>query len=443
MRKFLNIFIIFTLFTLSACDQIGSSRIKNLVDLTPPLQVEDTSPVIFKDARDEVAADESARYTLSKKTVIAKPAVAKKVFYSLEESGFLNAFSLKENKTLWRTDVRGARYERHFIDGGVLYSNGKLYVTNGTRYLIVVDAETGIEEFRKEFSDLIRVKPVMTAKEDLLIQTVDNKLYSVNSNDFQVKWVHEGGLQNINISNYIHPTIFKEHIIVSYTNGDVFCLDLATGNGKWRYRLAGRDDIGMPEFVPTTIQTQPVIDGNFMYFATSKNKLIKFNIYSGSPSWTRDAHDVQTLSMHEKYLLLTNNARQVAVIDSDSSKVLWLGNLISEEDKAKRKRKTAKFMDPFVTKYNDRFSINVAANNGEFYKFTSGQDVINTEYSEAVNDDADQNQATEQMQLDPLSSRDFPVWPVIESIYKGAAYQWFSCCDGSHYVIADKYLVRN
>ncbi len=435
MRKILNILGILALFTLVSCDQFGSSRIKNLVDLTPLLEVEDkSSPIIFKEAREEVnSGQESKIYTLSKNSIIAKPAVAKKVFYSLEESGFLSAFSLKDEKMLWRTDVRSAKYERHFVGGGVLYSNGKLYVTNGTRYMIVVDAETGIEEFRKEFSDLIRVKPIMTSNEDLLIQTVDNKLYSVNSENFQFNWIHEGGLQNINISSYTHPILFKDNIIVSYTNGDIFCLDLRTGSGKWRYRLVGRDDIGMPEFVPTTVQTQPVLDGDFIYFATSKGKLMKLYIYSGVPIWIRDAHDVQTLSIHEKYLLLTNNARQIAAIDVDSSKVLWVGNLISEEDKAKKKRKTAKFMDAFVTKYNDRFSINVAANNGEFYKFTSGQDVINTEISETE----------EELGNYQVNSVDFPVWPVIEYLRKEAVYQWFSCCDGSHYVITDKSLVRH
>ena len=433
MKKNLNIFLIFILFTLSACDQFGSSRIKSLVDLTPALVVEDNSPVIFKDAREEVASEGSSKiYSLSKNSIIAEPAIVKKVFYSLDQSGFLSAFSLKEEKMLWRTDVRGSRYERHFVGGGVLYSNGKLYVTNGTRYLIVVDAETGLEEFRKEFSDLIRVKPVMTSKEDLLIQTLDNKLYSVNSEDFRINWIHEGGLQNINISSYIHPVIFKDNIIVSYTNGDIFCLDLVTGSGKWRYRLAGRDDIGMPEFVPTTVQTQPILNGDFIYFATSKGKLIKFYIYGGVPSWTRDAHDVQTLAMHEKYLLLTNNARQVAAIDADSSKVVWVGNLISEEDKAKRKRKTAKFMNVFVTKYNDSFSINVAANNGEFYKFISGQDVINAEELEG-----------KEAQGAEARDGEFPVWPVIEALRKGAIYQWFSCCNGAHYVITDKSLVRN
>ena len=133
MKKNLNIFLIFILFTLSACDQFGSSRIKSLVDLTPALVVEDNSPVIFKDAREEVASEGSSKiYSLSKNSIIAEPAIVKKVFYSLDESGFLSAFSLKEEKMLWRTDVRGSRYERHFVGGGVLYSNGKLYVTNGT-----------------------------------------------------------------------------------------------------------------------------------------------------------------------------------------------------------------------------------------------------------------------------------------------------------------------
>lgn len=408
-----HLLILSSLFLLFACDQIGSSRIKNLIDLTPPLSVDHDKRVIFdhKELASQTASVDTAKVKLinfASTDIISEPAVAKKVFYAVEKSGFVSAYSLKDNKKLWRTNIKGDIVDRFFIGGGILYSDDKLYVTFGTRYLVVLDAATGIEEFRKEFADIIRIKPVMAENNKLLVQTVSNKLYAINAKNYNTIWAHEEGLQTINIGEYIHPILFENAVIASFSTGELLALNLDNGKPLWRYFVANHDNVTTPGFVPATIQTQPIIHNDSMYFATGNGKLVRIYLYTGLPVWLKEAHDILSMSLYGDKLFVTNNARQIAAIDANNGEINWVGNLITEEIKQKKKIKTVKFTEPFVQKIDDSYEINVAANNGELYSFR------------------------------PNESGKLPIWPETISITKGVRYLWPSCCDGRIHFITNR-----
>ena len=81
---------------LSACDNIGSTKIKNLIDLTEKLEVDHKIPVmITKAVEDPYQMELQKQYAISKHNLIAEPVVAKKVIYSINDHGSVTAFSIK------------------------------------------------------------------------------------------------------------------------------------------------------------------------------------------------------------------------------------------------------------------------------------------------------------------------------------------------------------
>ena len=410
-----NILLLTLTLLVSACDQLGSTKIKNLIDLTPPLRADSSiAPNITHVSSKPFNYGKKMSRIIAKNNIISQPEIVKNTVYSSDDKGFITAFSLTENKKLWQKNIKGDILDRSFIGGGILYNDGKLYVTNGTRYLIVLDAVTGIEEFRKEFSDIIRVKPIMASNNRLLIQTVSNKLYVIDSNSFKIFWAHEGGLKTISSSNHAHPTLFKDKVIVSYSSGEIFALELQNGGIVWRYTLTAQDNVSLPGFVPSTVQTQPIISDDFMYFASSNDKLVKLYLYTGLPVWTKKLYDIQTLTLHEQVLIVTNNARQVATINAENADISWVGNLISKADRSKKKTKTALFLAPFLSVKDGVYAINVAADNGELYSFVADESSTGS------------------------SSTSLPEWPKIEKITKKPKYQWMSPSNGLIYFITDR-----
>ncbi|CAN0600494.1 unnamed protein product, partial [Ectocarpus sp. 12 AP-2014] len=180
---------------LISCDRFGSGRVKNLIDLTPKLEVESKEKLNFSSAqlKENKFLDKKAKsYKLSKNTIITKPAIAKGIMYTTDVKGFVSAYSLKEKKTLWQTDIAKGTLDRNFNDGGILYSDGRLYVTNSSRYLVVLDAESGDEIIRKEYPDIVRNKPVMATDRLLLVQTISNQLIAYDIKTSKFLWLHEG-----------------------------------------------------------------------------------------------------------------------------------------------------------------------------------------------------------------------------------------------------------
>jgi len=406
MKKFFAILLL--PFCLSSCDSIGTTRVKNLIDLTPRLEVESPKTHLFSTGKENPFKGEKTHsYTISKRTIIAQPAIASNVMYSVDKEGYVSAFSLKKKKMLWTKDVAGNEVDRHFNSGGVLFSDGKLYVTHGTRNLVVLDATNGNEIIRKEFPDILRSKPVMANDHLLLAQTVSNQLIAYNIKTSKLIWMHEGGLETISSKNHIHPVVHNGRVLVSYSSGEVIYLEANNGAEIWRYSLSNAEDIGLPSFDPSVIITKPIIHDNFTYFATSNGKIIKLDLRDGSEIWTKTADDIQSMVLHDNNLIVTNNARQVAIVAANDGKVEWVGNLISAKERKSKKPKTAIFLDPFVLKDGNNYTLNVLASNGELYKFT--------------NDDAG----------------NLPEHPVISQVEKDLRYYWISCCNGTMHLITN------
>jgi outer membrane protein assembly factor BamB len=395
-------------FYLTSCDNIGSTKVKNLVDLTPKLEVEAETPPLFSTGKNNPFKEKKPHsYTISKKAIIAEPVVAKGIMYSIDQQGYVSAFSLKEKKLLWSKNIAGNEVDRYFYSGGILFSDNKLYVTYGSRNLVVLDVESGNELIRKEFPDIIRTKPVMADDKLLLVQTISNQVIAYNTTSSKLMWMHEGGIEIISSRNHIHPVLYNGYALVSYSSGEVVYLNASNGSELWRYSLSSSEELGLPNFEPSVIITKPIISGNFAYFATSNRKIIKLDLKEGKEVWIKTADDIQSMTLHDNSLIVTNNARQIALLSTTDGKVSWTGDLISPKERMSKKPKTVTFLDPFVVKDGNSYTINVIASNGELYQFTTN----------------DSGRLSEQA--------------VISAIDKNIRYYWISCCSGIIHLILD------
>lgn len=407
-------FIIFLLpMLLTSCNHLGKTNVKNLIDLTERLEVESNDPLMLKGGvKSSFSMDKSKSYRIAKHSIIGKPAIAKSIMYSVDKNGYVSALSLKTKKILWSTDIAKGKMDRGYNIGSILYSNDRLYVVNGSRYLVVLDAKNGHEFIRKEFPDIVRIKPVMANDRLLLVQTISNQLISYDIKSSKFVWMYEGGLETISTRNNVHPTIHNGYALASLSSGEVIYLDVATGKQKWRYNLMATSDIASPSFEPSVIVTEPIISGEYAYFATSNGDMIKMDLDNGAPSWVRRAYDVQSMSLVGESLFLTTNARQIAAISAHNGKVSWVGNLISAKERSAKKVNVTLFQAPFVTKANDGkgFVVNVVASNGELYQFKSNATVR------------------------------LPENPSIIKIENKVRYHWISCCTGRLHLISDTHV---
>ncbi len=397
---------IFLIFLLTGCSGIGTTRIKNLIDFTPKLEVESPkSNLFYSGIVNPLNNDKLKSYKSSRREIIASPAIAKKVVYNIDVKGNVTAFSLEEKKILWTKNIVDRKTDNKFSAGGILFSDGKLYITYNTRSLVVLNAANGYEVIRKKFPDILRSKPVMVDDELIIVQTVSNQILAYNIKNSKIMWIHEGGSEIISAKNHAHPVVHNGNVLASYSSGEVIYLRAKDGANLWVYNIDDNQEIGLPNFAPEVIVTKPIFVDNYVYFATSNGKIVKLDVRDGSEIWVKNAADIQSMIFHDNNLIVTSNAREVAILSTIDGKTYWAGELISEKERNAKRPKAVTFLDPFVVKDGAVYIVHVIDSDGNLYKFKTDE------------------------------TGQLPVNPEILSIARDVRDYWISCCDGSIYLM--------
>ncbi len=410
-----KIVLLFTAFLLVSCDQFGSSHIANIVDLTKKVKVEEPASVLFlsKAETDIINYGKSEYFKVSNHSITAEPLVAKKIVYSINKNGDVTAYSIKNKKVLWKTNIAKNPAEDDFTAGGIAMQDGRLYVTNGTKYLTILNSETGLEIFNKAFPDIIRLKPIIDTYGNLLIQTQSNYTYSLDAHNYKINWEHESGLGLMTTGSYISASLHDNMVIICYTSGEITALKAKSGEPIWRYNLNNNFDLSIQGYSAAVVNTQPIIYDDYMYITTGNGRLIKLSTKNGMEVFNRNFEDIQSFSLYQDKLIVTNNARQVFALSSNNGIVRWVGNLITEKERAKKKVLPSKFLKPFVSVKNNETIISVPSDDGMLYRFNLN------EYAKSGSE----------------------VWPSeVKPILKDARYIWRSCCNNSLYFINEYYF---
>jgi outer membrane protein assembly factor BamB len=356
-------------FILSSCEGFGSKKTKNIIDLTPKLSVGIQEPINLNDSMIAHRSfdwnmSQAKSYNLTKRKIIAAPVFIDDVIYTLDSTSAVSAFSRKSKTILWTYNVASKSSKHNSINGGMTYNDGKLYVTNGSRFLTVLDSNNGYEILRKEFPDLVNIKPVMLNSHTISVQTVSNQLFVFDINNSRLVWQNDGLFETLSSSYHVSPIVHGNQVIVSYSSGQIVSLDINTGQEQWSFNLSSHQSIALPSFEPSSIVCPPIIHANDIYLASSLGKLMKLDIKTGRTIWEINANDIQSMGLYGNNLFVTNNARQIGVINIDNGNVKFVADL-----QKKKKKEAASFLQPFVTKSQSQFVLHIIAKNGEVYDF--------------------------------------------------------------------------
>lgn len=369
------ILLLATPFIFAGCSDKTPKKVRTIVELTPKLSAEINESITIDEhsvKNDiELKSIKHNSFTVTKGFISTQPTFAKGIAYILDNRGNISAFSTKDKVTLWSKNLAIENVNAksaNYIGGGALFNNGKLYVTNGSRFLITLDANSGNEIVRKEFPDIIRIKPVLLKRSILLIQTIDNQLFAYDTVSSKLLWQHEGAFETLSSGNHTAPIVYNNQVIAYYSSGQVLSLNKETGEILWTIDLNNNlQDISLPGFEASVATCTPIINGNDIYIASSNNKLLKVDLQTGSVIWQSAINDIQSMSLSGNTIFITNNARQAAAISAKNGKVKWEADLDTEKNISKLK--PALLFQPFIVKHNGQKTLNIISGDGNLYSF--------------------------------------------------------------------------
>ncbi|WP_194966147.1 outer membrane protein assembly factor BamB family protein [Rickettsia endosymbiont of Cardiosporidium cionae] len=343
------------------------SNVKDKLTVMDQFYIEDDAILKISDIQSDLPIFKTSnKIKLSSNKIVSTPIIAKSVIYVLDNKNYIMAYSAKDKHKIWQYKISGNYIDPFCIRGELTYNNGKLYVNNGSRYMIIIDAKTGDEIIRIEFPDIIFHKIIVLDKDSVLVQTVNNQILVYDLLNMKEKWSYRDSyITNLFTKNIVAPVVKNGYIMASTTSGKILYLDQNNGEVKWIYHINKLlDDNAIFDYIPKVLVVEPILYGGYAYLATSTHHVLKIDLITGKAIWEKKISAISAMCLCENTIfLLLDNEKKLLALNSDTGKITWIGKLTTKND-------DAQLLKPFIGKdVNGDISVNILSSSGKLYKF--------------------------------------------------------------------------
>jgi outer membrane protein assembly factor BamB len=248
--------------------------------------------------------------------------------YALDESSYLYKISCdKKPKILWKYNLL---QKQKSSAGGMKYSNGKLYITNGSRYLFIVDASNGEYILEKEFPDII-VTPPLVKDQIVYLQDINNNLHAFDTSSGKIIWKNTNNIGAGLVNSYNRQIwSYEEQIISLSNNGMLKSLNMNDGSTKWSRELFNIEE-GYDMFLIKDFTNKGLVISNHIYVSNSNGHLYKIDLKTGGTVYDIKIPNIQTITKAGNLIILINAANQVIAMNPDNGKFIWTVDLFEKD----------------------------------------------------------------------------------------------------------------
>ncbi len=157
-----------------------------------------------------------------------------------------------------------------YIDADLVTDAEKLYVASWDGKLHVMNVK-GRGLYQRFLGDVIDVSPVI-GNELIYLQTWSREVYALETATGETRWRFDYSPSRADDHRQGSLLLINDMVLVPAWNGTLFALDALTGSQKWNYAA------GQP------LRSQPVSDGTKVYLASGNGRLSVLNM-DGSLAW--------------------------------------------------------------------------------------------------------------------------------------------------------------
>jgi outer membrane protein assembly factor BamB len=271
--------------------------------------------------------------------VSATPVVAAGRIYALDSEAHVWVLRLADGRPVWNkrlapkdgTDMPtlwGLLGKANTIvpasgmGGGIAFNDGKLYVTTGFGALIVMDAATGRELWRREFALPITNAPVLSGGR-IYLNTNDNHFYALAEADGRSLWEVQAISESANVLASSNAAVAGELAVAAFSSGEIFGFRIQNGQAAWNDVLSKSGAVTQLAEIDAIVG-RPVIDRE-MVFATSQSGMtVGLNAATGERVWSKEIGGIQTPWVAGDYVYVVDNASRLICLTRKEGKIRWV-----------------------------------------------------------------------------------------------------------------------
>jgi outer membrane protein assembly factor BamB len=256
----------------------------------------------------------------------ASPVVAGGKVFVLDSEVEVSAYDAKSGDRLWQIDLTPEDEDSEDgFGGGVAFDAGRVFVSTGFGFVAALDANTGKELWRRSTTVPFRAAPVANGGR-VFVSTQENQLMALAADDGRVLWDHRGIAESAGILGSNSVAVSGDLVVVPYTSGELFGLNVRNGRALWSDTLARTGGL-TPLSSLADISGRPVIDRGLVFANSHAGRIVAIDIRTGERVWTIDVGGTQRPWVAGDFVYVITDDAKVMCIRRADGRVRWIRQL--------------------------------------------------------------------------------------------------------------------
>lgn len=268
--------------------------------------------------------------------LVTGPVAADGKVFVVDVEGTVNAVSLSDGRTLWRTEIDNPD-ERSKVGfgGGVAYGDDRVFVTSGHGFVVALDARSGRELWR--FSNIVPFRGAPTFDQNRVYAvTHDNQMIALNADDGTLMWDQVGIAESAGMLGAASPASDGTTVVMALSSGELIALRGGNGRILWQDALSSSRRL-TPLATLADIDGAPVIDRGKVYALSHAGSMVAIDMRSGERSWEADVAGVNMPVVAGNFAFLTTIDGQIVCVALGDGRIRWVTQLQRFQNQEKRR----------------------------------------------------------------------------------------------------------
>lgn len=299
----------------------------------------------------------------------ASPVIAGGKIFALDSEVQVTAYDAKSGDRLWQANLTPDDEDSEDgFGGGLAADGGKVFVSTGFGFVVALDANSGKEIWRRAATVPFRAAPVVNGGR-VFVSTQENQLLALAEDDGRVLWDHRGIAESAGILGSNSVAVAGDLVVVPYTSGELFALNVRNGRAAWSDTLARTGGL-TPLSSLADISGRPVIDRGLVFANSHAGRLVAIDIRTGERVWTIDVGGTQRPWVAGDYVYVITDDAKVMCVRRADGRIRWIHQLDSYRNPESRSQPISwsgpvLVSDRLIALSSEGFAVSISPYTGE------------------------------------------------------------------------------
>ena len=264
-------------------------------------------------------------------TFVFEPQIVENNLFVFSASGHLQKYQIIEVdknisfQLLWEKPIFTSISNHQYRLLKISSCQEMLLLIDGSNKIKAFSADNGNLLWQKELSAILSSAPVCSAN-SVFVSSSNNKTFSLQKNNGNINWLHQGLLANTTIFNSSNIVLWQNNLLVAYASGDIYLLQQQNGNELWQNNVNLYQNTFHQDYL-NDINANLVIADNAVFVVGNGGLLKSLKLVDGSLLWQITESSLANFWLVSDNLFFINNQNKLIALNKNTGKIKWQSQL--------------------------------------------------------------------------------------------------------------------